>query len=153
MFLNILRWKKRQLKSPTILLHRNYDTIVWRISFQYFWCTVFLDSVFLCFSTKERTLSRKQTLLNLQDQSMLCACMKMSQKHYFVKLIHTNKREKEEENGESPVSGSPCILQYAVFLFSFLQLSSLQIKSFWLLQKKRRRRKCILKPGTGDSHL
>jgi hypothetical protein len=30
----------------------------------------------------------------------------------------------------SPVSGSPCSLQYAVFLFSFLQLNSLQIKSF-----------------------
>jgi hypothetical protein len=30
----------------------------------------------------------------------------------------------------SLVSGSPCIPQHAVFLFSFLQLNSLQIKSF-----------------------
>jgi hypothetical protein len=30
----------------------------------------------------------------------------------------------------SAVSRSPCILQYVVFLFSFLQLNSLQIKSF-----------------------
>jgi hypothetical protein len=30
----------------------------------------------------------------------------------------------------SLVSGSPCIPQYAIFLFSFLQLNSLQIKSF-----------------------
>jgi hypothetical protein len=40
--------------------------------------------------------------------------------------------------GGSLVSRSPCILQYAVFLFSFLQLNSLQIKSFRPLQKKKK---------------
>jgi hypothetical protein len=42
----------------------------------------------------------------------------------------------KEQRWGSPVSGSPCIPQYAVFIFS-----SLQIKCFQPLQKKKKKKK------------